>query len=253
MSVRVNFGNLSVEELETRLKISLSEEDKKFFISTHQSDMSKELNKLSWHLFELPFEMHVGSLQMFYEIKFRLVKYNFEGQLNFNIKQSKEEKVENIFQLKTKSGFPRYLVKKEFNENNSLNRDSFYFLKLIKENKKSLIYQVVSSQFLYSDLLQIDGVLSIDDYFVPDDDNVLFGEIKILKSQYIDDHHLMKYILKSTIKNQRQVDLFLPWSGQRISWSLLNTNQQFSTYILKTTYKDLLTNDNLSKKFYNQR
>ena len=54
-------GNLSVPQIESRMGITLTEEERQFLISTRQSKASKIVGD-KWHCFDIPFMMVCGNM-----------------------------------------------------------------------------------------------------------------------------------------------------------------------------------------------
>lgn len=53
-------GNLTVQQIEERLGITLTDEERQFLISTRQ-EKAENIAKDKWHCFDMPFNMVCGS------------------------------------------------------------------------------------------------------------------------------------------------------------------------------------------------
>ena len=55
-------GNLTVQEMEKRLGIILTDDERQFLISTRQPKADK-IEKDKWHCFDIPFDLVCGSME----------------------------------------------------------------------------------------------------------------------------------------------------------------------------------------------
>ena len=56
-------GNLTMEQMESRMEVIFTDEMKEYFRNNRQEDCSRDLEPEAWHCFDIPFEMHVGSME----------------------------------------------------------------------------------------------------------------------------------------------------------------------------------------------
>ena len=70
----VYLGNLTIEQVESRLGISLNDTERKFFNNTHQSKCANLLAN-AWHCYDIPFIMHCGSRGMAVQVNDILQRY----------------------------------------------------------------------------------------------------------------------------------------------------------------------------------
>lgn len=75
-------GNLSIEEIEYRLNISLTDEDKNILKESHQ-DKAEKIQKGKWHCFDLPFMIVCGDKDTAYKFNMMFTKYDLR-----NVKQA---------------------------------------------------------------------------------------------------------------------------------------------------------------------
>ena len=55
-------GNLTVKQIEERLGIELTNEERQFFIDTKQ-ERAENVDENRWHCFDIPFNMICGSME----------------------------------------------------------------------------------------------------------------------------------------------------------------------------------------------
>ena len=73
----IYLGNLMPEQIEKRLGIELSEEDKKFLLGTHQGAVNNTpMEHGKWHCFDLPFMIMTRDMET--AIKFRDLFMKYE-------------------------------------------------------------------------------------------------------------------------------------------------------------------------------
>ena len=75
-------GNLSVAQIEDRLGIKLSEDEKEFFRSTHQN-IAENVAVGKWHCFDLPLIIICGDMDMGKKVRDVLLPY--AGQMKEQI------------------------------------------------------------------------------------------------------------------------------------------------------------------------
>lgn len=83
-------GNLSPQDIEKRLQITLSDEDKNFLVESRQEPVNIPIASDKWHCFDIPFIIEAGSMDMAIKIRDVLAKYekDMKGQIQIGISQS---------------------------------------------------------------------------------------------------------------------------------------------------------------------
>lgn len=161
--VIVKFGNLGIDAIEKELGISFTKEDRDRLKATRQEQLMEgmevvEMPAESWHFFDMPRQLELGSYRFFCEFQKMLGKYELKGRLTVSYELAEDEKLENHYQLKSDSGYPMYFHGHVISENYS----SYTFYKLTKENKKSLQYSQVGVGYFHRDVLKVDAYISRD-------------------------------------------------------------------------------------------
>lgn len=79
-------GNLTIEQIEERLGIKLTSEERRFLFRTRQLKAT-EIGEYKWHCFDIPFAMVCGSMRMATDIYNILKKYSddMKEQLHISI------------------------------------------------------------------------------------------------------------------------------------------------------------------------
>lgn len=57
----IYLGNLTINQMEQRLGITLTDDERKFFLSTHK-DNCNSLGSDEWHCYDIPFMFAAGSV-----------------------------------------------------------------------------------------------------------------------------------------------------------------------------------------------
>lgn len=218
----LKLGNLGIKDIEKDLGIKFSEEDFKFLEETHENKVSKgledvKLPKDSWHFFELPRELVLGSLEFFNKFQNILNKYELNGFVKVSFDTAEDETIKGRFTLKTSEGFPTFLVKHYFWENVSI----IQFFQLRKINKKTLVYTKVPSVRFFKDVLKISNPI-INDTLVPEEQNNLkstLGDLKINKEQVF--NPMNNIVLTEEFKDENRIDIVKIWNGEELP--ILNT------------------------------
>lgn len=170
----VKFGNLGIDEIEKELGINFTKEDRDRLKTTRQERLMNgmevvEMPAESWHLFDMPRQLELGSYRFFCEIQKMLRKYDLKGRLTVSYQLAEDEKVENYYQLKSDSGYPMYFHGHVISKNYS----SYAFFKLTKENVKSLQYTQVEIKNFHRDILKVDAYISRDQLVPADGDKMV--------------------------------------------------------------------------------
>lgn len=89
MGVEVKFGNLGIDAIERDLGIKFTEEDRKLLQETRQETVMVGNEKVkmpsrSWHFFDIPRQLELGSYGFFLEIRKMLSRYKLKGNLAVN-------------------------------------------------------------------------------------------------------------------------------------------------------------------------
>ena len=77
-------GNLTVETMQSRLGIKLSEVDFEF-LKTNRQPLAHGLKPNEWHCFDLPLFISCGSMDTAIKIKDILIEYNLKGQIQIGL------------------------------------------------------------------------------------------------------------------------------------------------------------------------
>lgn len=155
MAVGVKFGNLGIDEIERDLGIKLTEADRKFLQETRQEQVMNREGTLkmpsrSWHFFDMPRVLELGSYAFYLEIEKLLLNYEIKGRLEVSFVFADDEKIENLYELESKNSYPNYLfghiVRGEFSK-----IGSFSFWQIYKENKKTIEYRRVKYESFFEE------------------------------------------------------------------------------------------------------
>lgn len=84
----IYLGNLSVKQIEERLEIVLSEEDREV-LKNSQEENASNVPENKWHGFDIPFIIVCGSMDMAIKVRDILSKYDkdMKGTLQIGISQ----------------------------------------------------------------------------------------------------------------------------------------------------------------------
>ena len=78
----IYLGNLSVHDIERRLKIEFSIDDKKTLAESHQDKVNDTpIADNAWHCFDIPLIIVCGTMDMAIKVRDIIGKYKFEGQI----------------------------------------------------------------------------------------------------------------------------------------------------------------------------
>lgn len=58
----VCMGNLSWKQMESRMRVEFPDDLREYFENNHQDNCQTDLAPEAWHCFDIPFELHVGSM-----------------------------------------------------------------------------------------------------------------------------------------------------------------------------------------------
>lgn len=205
MATIVKFGNLPLNEIEKSLGIVFSSQDEEFFKNTRQENVREGLKPISWHFFEIPKQLELGSYKMFLKVQEIFSKYNLKGTLQLSFTLAEDEKIANNFQLTDKSGFPKYIVSK---------RGFTRFYELVKINKVTLVYKPVETQEFYKDVLGIEEFI-LNELEVPLPNTYLNNSTVKISKDKINDSTPEKEILR--IEHwENDIETFKVWNGEAI-------------------------------------
>ena len=213
MTVEVKFGNLGIDEIERDLGIKLTEADRKFLQETRQEQVmeGKEAIKMptrSWHFFDIPRVLDLGSYSFYLEIESLLSKYDIQGRLDVSFVFADDEKVENLYELESAEGYPKYLYGHRISESGY---GYFYYLQIHKVNKRTIEYRSVRSECFFEDKKELERYV-IDDFLVPCEDDYSGSHSVKLKKEELEN-------FESEIITFARFGMFelKPWKGERVS------------------------------------
>lgn len=223
----IKLGNLDIKDIERDLGIKFSKEDFNFLKESHLSRVSKGLEdvkipKDSWHYFEHPRELVLGSFEFFNKFQNILNKYELNGSIKVSFNTAEDETIKSRFTLKTSDGIPRFLVAHHIYGNFS----TLQFFQLRKINKKTLVYTRVSSVRFFKDVLKIPNFI-INDVLVPEEQNNFkgsLGGLKINKEQVF--NPMNNIVLTEEFKDENTIDIVKIWNGEEIP--VLSTESNLS-------------------------
>lgn len=178
--IAVRIGNLRVEDIEDQLKIKFTEEEREYLNSTRQENVSKELDAKCWHFYDLPRVLVFGSRRSHSKFKEILANHEISGSIQTEFLMCKEDEPASHYQLTTESGYPRFLFAVEkYQPLDSYNTYSYY--QLVKENKKTLVYQNVGFKRFEKEVLDMKEFV-LNEILTPNEDDFRYNTIKIDKS-----------------------------------------------------------------------
>lgn len=216
MAVEVKFGNLGIDAIERDLGIKFTEEDRKLLRETRQETVMEGNEKVnmpsrSWHFFDIPRQLELGSYGFFLEIRKMLSRYKLKGKLAVNFVFSEEEKPEKLYKLRTIEGFPVFLygTKTEVFAGSTFTNPCFY--QFYKENKKTIVYKEVKTLRFFAEAKELDMYVP-HDFLVPKEGEYNWHEVKLLKDELLNPSN------KNTIlfKNPYGICRVKPWNGERL-------------------------------------
>ena len=165
MAVGVRLGNLGIDELERDLGIKLTEADRKFFQETRQEQVMNgegalKMPSRSWHFFDMPRVLELGSYSFYLEIEKLLSNYEIKGNLNISFVFVDDEKIENFYELDSKNSYPNYLfghiLVGEFAK-----IGTFSFWQIYKENQKTIEYRRVKYESFFEGKKELERLKKI--------------------------------------------------------------------------------------------
>lgn len=216
MAVEVKFGNLGIDAIERDLGIKFTEEDRKLLQETRQETVMEGNEKVnmpsrSWHFFDIPRQLELGSYGFFLEIRKMLSRYELKGKLDVNFVFSDEEKPEKLYRLRTLEGFPIFLygTKTEVIAGSTFTHPCFY--QLYKENKKTIVYKEVETLKFFAEVKELDMYVPRD-FLVPKEGDYKWREVKLTKDELLNPSD------KNTILFGNSFDIcrVKPWNGERL-------------------------------------
>ena len=219
----IQLGNQSVDWIEDRLGIKFDQKDRKF-LESHHSENANVTDPMSWHAFELPASICLGSYKLSNIFTNMLKKYKCTGSLSATVLPYEYDAyVKNIIQLKD---YPEYLFSRryfrfnwgDFEEtsdryaNDEKSPDISRFYKLIKVNRKTLVYREISNKGFFKDILHENNFeLTLDDLLLPSDhfSDLLNNKIKIRKEE-------LKTESPITVKDFSDNIIVTVWKGEDV-------------------------------------
>lgn len=215
MAVGVKFGNLGIEALERDLGIKLTEADRKFLQETRQEQVMEgekavKMPSRSWHFFDIPRVLDLGSYSFYLEIEELLSNYDIQGRLEVSFVFSDDEKVENLYELESTEGYPKYLHGHVIS---SYGYSNFHFWQMYKVNKRTIEYRLVKKEKFFEDKKGFKKFVR-DDFYVPKPDS--FSGMQGVKIKKEELENIESEIVVA-IKFGDILEL-KPWKGERISW-----------------------------------
>ena len=212
----MKFGNLGIDAIERDLGIKFAEEDRKLLQETRQETVMKGNEKVnmpsrSWHFFDIPRQLELGSYGFFLEIRKMLSRYELKGKLEVNFVFSDEEKPEKLYRLRTLEGFPVFLygTKTEVLAGSTFTHPCFY--QIYKENKKTIVYKEVKTLSFFAKVKELDMHVP-DDFLVPKEGDYNGREVKLSKNELLNPNN-KNTILFDTYSSISRVK---PWNGERL-------------------------------------
>lgn len=213
MAVGVKFGNLGIEALERDLGIKLTEADRKFLQETRQEQVMEggkavKMPSRSWHFFDMPRVLDLGSYSFYLEIEELLSNYDIQGRLEVSFVFSDDEKIENLYELENTEGYPKYLYGHRISESGYGHP---YYLQIYKVNKRTIEYRGVCSERFFEDKKELERYV-IDDFLVPrPDDYSGLNSVKLKKEE-------LENFESEIITFVGYGDIFelKPWKGERV-------------------------------------
>lgn len=211
MTVEVKFGNLGIDELERDLGIKLTEADRKFFQETRQERVmdgneAVKMPSRSWHFFDMPRVLELGSYAFYLEIENLLSNYEIKGRLEVGFVFADDEKIENLYTLENTDGYPKYLYGHIINQYYGL----FQFWQIYKVNKRTIEYRSVNEESFFKDKKELNRYV-IDDFLVPCEDDFRNHSLKIKKEEL---DNLESEIVK--FFGYGDILALKPWKGERV-------------------------------------
>ena len=212
----MKFGNLGIDAIERDLGIKFTEEDRKLLQETRQETVMKGNEKVnmpsrSWHFFDIPRQLELGSYGFFLEIRKMLSRYDLKGKLDVNFVFSEEEKPEKLYKLRTIEGFPVFLygTKTQVLAGSTFTHPCFY--QIYKENKKTIVYKEVKTLSFFAKVKELDMHVP-DDFLVPKEGDYNGREVKLSKNELLNPNN-KNTILFDTYSSISRVK---PWNGERL-------------------------------------
>ena len=218
MAVEVKFGNLGIDAIERDLGIKFTEDDRKLLQETRQEQVmnGKEVVGMparSWHFFDIPRQIDLGSYGFFLEIREMLSRYKLKGKLAVHFVFSEEEKPENLYQLKTKEGFPIFLygTRTEILAGSTFTHPCF--CEIYKENKKTIVYKEVKTLRFFEEVKGLDMYVP-DEFLVPKEGGYSGHEVKLSKDELVNANN------KNTILFNSMLGIYRvkPWNGEKLKY-----------------------------------
>lgn len=213
MAVGVKFGNLGIEALERDLGIKLTEADRKFLQETRQEQVMEggkavKMPSRSWHFFDMPRVLDLGSYSFYLEIESLLSNYDIQGRLEVSFVFSDDEKVENLYELESTEGYPKYLYGHVIS---SYSYSSFHFWQIYKVNKRTIEYRDVFHESFFEDKKKL-GRYVRNDFLVPKTDNYRnLHSVKIKKEEFENlESEIITFIGGGDLLELK------PWKGERV-------------------------------------
>lgn len=212
MAVEVRFGNLGIDELERALGIVFTEEDRKLLQETRQEQVMEggealKMPSRSWHFFDMPRVLELGSYAFFLEIENLLSNYEIKGRLEVGFVFADDEKIENLYTLENTGGYPKYLYGHLISQ---VGYGLFQFWQIYKVNKRTIEYRSVRNESFFEDKKELNRYV-IDDFLVPCEDGFENLSLKIKKEEL---DNLESEIVK--FFGYGDILAIKPWKGERV-------------------------------------
>ena len=212
----MKFGNLGIDAIERDLGIKFTEEDRKLLQETRQETVMKGNEKVnmpsrSWHFFDIPRQLELGSYGFFLEIRKMLSRYDLKGKLDVNFVFSEEEKPEKLYKLRTIEGFPVFLygTKTQVLAGSTFTHPCFY--QIYKENKKTIVYKEVNTLRFFANVKELDMHVP-DDFLVPKEGGYNGREVKLSKNELLNPNNKNTILFDTYLSISR----VKPWNGERL-------------------------------------
>ena len=202
----MKFGNLGIDAIERDLGIKFAEEDRKLLQETRQETVMKGNEKVnmpsrSWHFFDIPRQLELGSYGFFLEIRKMLSRYKLKGNLAVNFVFSDEEKPEKLYRLRTLEGFPVFL----YGTKTEVLAGSTF------THKKTIVYKEVNTLRFFANVKELDMHVP-DDFLVPKEGGYNGREVKLSKNELLNPNNKNTILFDTYLSISR----VKPWNGERL-------------------------------------
>lgn len=226
MAVEVRFGNLGIDELERALGIVFTEEDRNLLKETRQEQVMEgnkalKMPSRSWHFFDMPRVLELGSYAFYLEIEKLLLNYEIKGRLEVSFVFADDEKIENLYELENTDGYPKYLYGHRISQSGY---GLFQFWQIYKVNKRTIEYRSVREESFFEDKKELNRYVR-NDFLVPCEDDFRNHSLKIKKEELDNlESEIVKFFGYGDILELK------PWKGERVPYLGSGKNVDWEKY-----------------------